>query len=230
MGKKMHYNHIVESKFVDLPVGKVVCVGRNYVAHAKELSNPVPKSPIFFMKPSTAIIPFTDIINLSHINETIHYETEVSLLIGSVIDRHSSEKTLIDAVVAVGLGLDLTLRDVQSKLKENGHPWERAKAFDYSCPLAPFLSKEKFIDLQNISFSFEINEVTVQEGNTKNMIFSVHELLKNMVQQFTLLPGDVVLTGTPEGVGKLQNGDRIGLKLGNYQSWKTQYMQISNMS
>ena len=199
----------------DLPLGKVVCVGRNYAAHAKELNNPVPSSPMLFIKPTTAVVGLDAPIVIPQGRGACHHELEVSVLIGEVLTNTSSEAAK-QAIVGYGLGLDLTLRDVQNTLKEKGHPWEAAKAFDGSCPLSAFVPAEQIADPLNLDLKLERNGVLQQKGNTSDMITGVFDLVAFMSTQFTLLPGDVVMTGTPAGVGPLESGDELALILDKY--------------
>jgi 2-keto-4-pentenoate hydratase/2-oxohepta-3-ene-1,7-dioic acid hydratase in catechol pathway len=198
----------------DLPVGKVLCVGRNYVDHARELGNPVPERPLVFLKPSTALVTFEDEITLPPGGGVCHFETEVAVLIGSVL-KNAEEGQVLPAVAGYGIGLDLTLRELQNQLKEKAHPWELAKSFDASCPLTRFIPRNEIsYPQQALEFSLRINGETRQMGCSEDMIFPIPELIRFMSQSFTLLPGDVVMTGTPAGVGPLQDGDELSVSLG----------------
>lgn len=202
----MTYQHILNGETLDLPLGKVVCVGRNYAEHAKELNNPVPTAPILFIKPATAVVPFADEIAFPKDQGACHHELEMSVLIGKPL-RNASEAEVKDAILGYGLGLDLTLRDLQSKLKEKSHPWEVAKSFDGACPLSPFVAADSLSDPQHTPLSLWVNGALRQQGNTGDMITPLYGLIAHMSRFFTLLPGDVILTGTPAGVGPLQQGD-----------------------
>ena len=197
----------------DLPVGKVVCVGRNYAAHAKELGNAVPETPILFMKPSTAILALEDGFAIPAGRGECHHETEITLLIGRTL-KDAGVDACRAAVAGVGLGLDLTLRDLQNELKKKGHPWEVAKAFDGAAPLSAFLPAAGFGDFTRIEFSLAVNGVLRQQGSSSDMITPALPLLSFISRIFTLLPGDVVMTGTPEGVAALAPGDTLRLELG----------------
>lgn len=196
-----------------LPVGKVVCVGRNYAAHARELGNAVPETPILFLKPSTALVPLSPSFAVPQGRGECHHETEITVLIGKTL-KNAGESECRAAIAGVTLGLDLTLRDVQNVLKKNGHPWEVAKAFDGAAPLAPFMVPEAFGDLVDQRFSLTVNGEFRQQGNTADMITPVLALLQYISTIFTLQPGDVVMTGTPEGVAALHSGDVLVLELG----------------
>ncbi|OHU85999.1 MULTISPECIES: fumarylacetoacetate hydrolase family protein [Pseudoalteromonas] len=207
----MYKHQWVNGTEANLPAGKVVCVGRNYVAHAKELNNPVPSVPLLFIKPTTTYQPFTGDIVLDAALGAHHYEAEIALLIGKQLDKHST--SVLDAVVGVGLALDVTLRDEQDKLKKLGQPWERAKAYDGSCPITAFSPITSIEQLKNNEVRFWLNNELKQVGHSQHMIFSYEKLLSDICQFCTLLPGDVILTGTPEGVGKLTNNAEVRLQL-----------------
>ena len=216
------YRHqMLDGAQVDLPVGKVVCVGRNYADHAKELNNPVPKSPILFIKPATAVVPFSPAFAIPLDQGECHHETEIALLIGSELSGARPDEVL-PAIAGVGIGLDLTLRDLQSQLKEKGHPWERAKAFDGGCPLTPFVPVSEFDDLQDLSVSLQVNDQVRQQGNSEQMLYPIAELVAYMSGIFTLQPGDVILTGTPAGVAPLQPGDQLTATMDERFSFSTQ--------
>lgn len=194
------------------PVGKIVCIGRNYAAHAAELNNPVPDTPVLFIKPADAACDLQAPLTIPLSQGDVHHELEVAVLIGQRLTA-ASEADVASALAGIGLGLDLTLRDVQSVLKEKGLPWERAKAFDGSCPLSPFVSAARVSDWQNLNFSLHRNGAQQQSGNSSDMVNPVLSLIAHMSQTFTLNPGDVVMTGTPPGVGPLEAGDTLELSL-----------------
>ncbi|RXF68111.1 fumarylacetoacetate hydrolase family protein [Arcticibacter tournemirensis] len=187
---------------------KIIAVGRNYAEHAKELNNPVPVTPVIFMKPDTAILKDNSPFYHPDFSEDVHYEVEVVLKI-SKEGKHISEKFAGNYFDEIGLGVDFTARDIQQKHKEKGLPWELAKAFDNSAPVSRFISKSQFADLYNINFSLALNENFVQKGNTKDLLFSFERLLAFISQYITLKKGDLIFTGTPEGVGKVSIGDRL---------------------
>lgn len=204
--------------------GKIVCVGRNYVDHAKELGNEVPESPLLFMKPASAIQPLhAERLRIPNDQGACHHEIELAVLVGGLMQKVSAESALTN-VAGYALGLDLTLRDLQDELKAKGHPWERAKAFDGSAALGPFVSANVFGNVAKASFELERNGVMQQQGKVSEMIFSVAELLAEISSIFTLEPGDIIFTGTPAGVGPLVVGDNLTCKLtsGNGQEWNWQ--------
>ncbi|WP_133406464.1 fumarylacetoacetate hydrolase family protein [Parashewanella tropica] len=190
---------------------KIVCVGRNYAEHAKELNNPIPKEPLLFIKPTTALCDFEQPINVSQAPYPIHYEAELAILIGNKLTKVSPEQAN-RAIEGIGAALDLTYRDLQTKLKAKGHPWEIAKAFDNSCPITRFINFDKH-DLNALEYRFFINEKLRQHGKTQNMLVNIPDLLSYISQHFTLEKGDIVLTGTPAGVGELIKGDKLKLEV-----------------
>lgn len=206
------YRHQLKGTDIKLPTGKVVCVGRNYADHARELNNPVPTRPLLFIKPSTAVVPMADSIAIPANRGECHHELELALLIGQPLTAVEPEQVPA-AITGFGLALDLTLRDRQSELKAKGQPWEEAKAFDGSCPLSIFVAPPPEQQWQQLSFHMLRNGQLQQQGNTADMLFPIVDLVAAMSQHFTLLPGDVVLTGTPSGVGPLQVGDQLQAQL-----------------
>ncbi|MGO0305109.1 fumarylacetoacetate hydrolase family protein [Endozoicomonas acroporae] len=217
----MKYRHRwISGDRIDLPVGKVVCVGRNYAAHVQELNNPLPDDPVLFIKPRTAMVNLEQPVKLPRNRGAVHHETEVSLLIREPL-TDASEHEANQAIMAIGLGLDLTLRDLQERQKSKGLPWEVAKAFDNSCPLSGFVAVEHIKDPANLGFSLSVNGEPRQKGTTAHMLTSIPGLLSYISRHFTLLPGDIVLTGTPEGVGPLQSGDDVELSMNGIFSTRT---------
>lgn len=200
----------IDGQVFDSSLGKIVCVGRNYAEHAKELNNPVPTEPILFIKPESAAVSFEHPLIIPE--DDCHYETELSILIGNTLS-HASAEEVRSAIQGVGLALDLTKRALQSKLKEKSHPWEVAKSFDGACPLSDFVHPAELPDLDELSFSMSLNGEIKQEGDVSDMLTSIVPLLVYISQHFTLKPGDVVLTGTPKGVGQLHSGDKISMTL-----------------
>lgn len=209
----MSYKHrIAEGQLLELPVGKVVCVGRNYAEHARELNNPVPERPLLFIKPASAIVDLCQPLQLDPERGPTHFETELALLIGQPLSKASPEDCL-DAIAAVGLGLDLTLRELQSELKSQGHPWELAKAFDGSCPISPLVPIASIESLDDCRLQLILDGDLRQDGSARQMITPIAELLAYISRHFTLQPGDLVLTGTPAGVGQLQIRQQLELRL-----------------
>ena len=218
----MNYkHHWLTGEPVDLPVGKAVCVGRNYAAHISELHNPTPDEPVLFIKPATAMHDLAQPLLLPRDRGAVHHEVEVSLLIGRQLTDCDADQ-VSQAVIAVGLGLDLTLRDVQSRQKKRGLPWEVAKAFDRSCPLSKFVPISQIDCLHDLFFALSVNDQLRQQGSTRQMLTQIPELLSFISQHFSLLPGDVVMTGTPAGVGPLHPGDRLELVMDTVLMIETQ--------
>ncbi len=196
----------------NLNLGKIVCVGRNYADHAAELNNPVPEDPLLFIKPATAAVPIAEPIHLPAGRGGCHFEGELALLIGEKLtDANAAEVPA--AIAGLGLALDLTLRELQSQLKKDGHPWEKAKGFDGACPLSPFVKLDWAPDWDNLTYSLWLNNALRQRGKTGHMLTPILDLVAYISSHFTLEPGDVVLTGTPAGVGELLHGDSIAMQL-----------------
>ncbi|RYY33396.1 MAG: FAA hydrolase family protein [Sphingobacteriaceae bacterium] len=187
---------------------KIIAIGRNYAEHAKELNNPVPTVPVIFMKPDTALLKENKPFYHPEFSEDIHHEIELVLKI-SKEGKHISEKFAGNYFDEIGLGVDFTARDIQQHHKEKGLPWELAKAFDGSAPISNFLPKSEFADLYNITFNLDINGETRQSGNTKNLLFSFERIIAFVSQYITLKKGDLIFTGTPEGVGRVKIGDHL---------------------
>lgn len=193
---------------------KIVCVGRSYADHARELGNAVPTSPVLFMKPPSALTELKDGIGWNTALGDCHYECELSLRIDQTLSNETDPARALAAVGAVTLGLDLTLRDLQDTLKAKGQPWERAKAYDGSCVLADWINVDDVVtDWNAVHYSFEVNDERRQTGNTSHLIFDIGTLLSDISQAFTLEPGDVVMTGTPAGVAALKSGDQLKMIL-----------------
>lgn len=187
---------------------KVIAVGRNYADHAKELNNPVPDNPVIFMKPDTAVLKDNKPFYLPDFSEEIHHEIELVLKI-SKEGKHISAKFAGNYFEEIGLGIDFTARDIQQKQKEKGLPWELAKSFDNSAPVSKFISKSSFQNIYNINFRLALNDKVVQQGNTKDLLFSFEYLIAFISQYITLKKGDLIFTGTPAGVGKVSIGDKL---------------------
>jgi len=187
---------------------KVIAVGRNYIAHAHELNNPVPQEPVIFLKPDTAVTKNNRDFYYPDFSKDIHFEVEVVVQICKE-GKHVDEKFASKYYDKVGLGIDFTARDIQQKHKEKGLPWELAKAFDYSAPISQLFPKEKYKSLNNLPFSLTINQETVQKGNTADMIFSIEKLISFISKYITLRKGDLIFTGTPAGVGPISIGDHL---------------------
>ena len=184
---------------------KIICIGRNYAEHAKELGNEIPEKPVIFMKPDTAVLKKGSDFYIPEFSDDIHYELEVVLKI-SKGGKYIQEENAANYYDEIGLGIDFTARDLQAKLKEKGLPWELAKGFDGSAVVSEFFKKEDF-DMKNLNFSLMKNKEKVQDGNSKDMIFAIDDIIAFVSQYFTLRVGDLIFTGTPEGVGKVSEND-----------------------
>ena len=186
---------------------KIICIGRNYIDHAKELNNKVPEKPMFFLKPETSLLLKNRPFYYPDFSKEIHYETEIVIKIKR-LGKHIEEQFAHRYYSEIGLGIDFTARDLQRDCKEKGHPWEIAKAFEHSAVVSEhFINKEDLPD--NINFKLELNGETVQNGYTEDMIFSVDKIINYVSQFFTLKIGDLIFTGTPAGVGQVKIGDNL---------------------
>ena len=209
----MAYQHLdINGNAIGLPVGKVVCIGQNYQDHIAEMQSKTAPEALFFIKPSTALCAMAPGFTIPSAQGAVHNETELAVLIGQPL-KQAGYTAVNDAIWGYSLALDLTLRDIQAQLKQLGRPWEIAKGFDGACPVAGFVEKAWVQHPQQLDFSLTVNGTQRQQGNTANMIRGISQLISEMSQHFTLLPGDIVLTGTPAGVGPLSSGDTLQLQL-----------------
>ena len=191
---------------------KIICIGRNYLAHVKELDNALPTEPMFFMKPDTALLPAGEPFPYPDFSKEIHYETELVLRVcktGKAID----EKSASEYYDAITVGIDFTARDLQSQCKAKGHPWEIAKAFDYSAPIGEFKKISELNHPEDIAFGMKLNGEWVQQGHSSDMIFSFDRIVAHVSRFVTLNEGDCIFTGTPQGVGEVHVGDKLLLFL-----------------
>lgn len=187
---------------------KIICIGRNYAGHAKELNNPLPDVPVFFLKPDTCLIQKNQPFFYPDFSDNIHYETEIVVRINK-IGKHIQKKFANTYYSEIGIGIDFTARDLQQQCKEKGLPWEICKSFDNAAPISKFLDKNNFSNIQDINFHLDINGETVQKGNTSDMIFEIDEIIAYISQFITLKMGDLIFTGTPSGVGPVKIGDHL---------------------
>ncbi|PQL95868.1 fumarylacetoacetate hydrolase family protein [Apibacter adventoris] len=184
---------------------KIICVGRNYTNHARELLNEIPKEPVLFLKPDTSILRAGEDFYIPEFTNDLQHEVEILIKI-SKVGKYIQPQFAGNYYSEIGLGIDFTARDLQNKLKANGLPWEKAKAFDHSSLIGNFVPKES-LNLSNINFSLLKNKLLQQKGNTADMIFSLDNLISYISQYFTLKTGDIIFTGTPEGVSKVVQND-----------------------
>ena len=187
---------------------KIICIGRNYVNHAKELSSDIPTEPIFFLKPATAIQPKGHPFFIPHFSNNIHYEVELVIKINKA-GKHIEERFAHKYYDQIGLGIDFTARDIQEECKAKGLPWEKAKGFDGSAQIGRNFIDKSELELNDITFSLEKNGDQVQLGNSKDMLFSFDTILAYISKFYTLQIGDLIYTGTPEGVGPVKAGDKL---------------------
>jgi 2-keto-4-pentenoate hydratase/2-oxohepta-3-ene-1,7-dioic acid hydratase in catechol pathway len=185
---------------------KIICIGRNYTKHIEELRNERPEEPVVFMKPDSAVLLRQHPFVIPEFSEDIHHELEIIVKInkvGKYIDAKFAHKYYDE----IGVGIDFTARDLQQKLKDKGLPWEKAKAFDGSAVIGDFMQKSVFNSLENLTFELKNNGVSVQKGNTSFMLWKIDELIAYVSQYFTLKIGDIIFTGTPEGVAAVHPDD-----------------------
>jgi len=187
---------------------KIICIGRNYAEHAKELKNEIPKEPVWFMKPDTALLKDGEPFYYPDFTKDLHHEIEIVVKINRV-GKHIEEQFAHKYYDEIGLGIDFTARDLQALCKEKGLPWERAKAFDSSAPIGKFIKKDQLGNLSDIAFELKINGESRQVGSTKDLLFSFDKVIAYVSQFVTLKVGDLIYTGTPEGVGPVKIGDKL---------------------
>ena len=198
---------------------KIICIGRNYLAHVKELDNALPTEPMFFMKPETALLPDGEPFPYPDFSKEIHYETELVLRIcktGKAIEEEEASE-YYDAIT---VGIDFTARDLQSRCKAKGHPWEIAKAFDNSAPMGNFKKISALKHPEDVAFGMKLNGEWVQQGHSRDMIFSFDKIVSHVSRFVTLEEGDCIFTGTPQGVGKVHVGDVLELFLEDESMFK----------
>jgi 2-keto-4-pentenoate hydratase/2-oxohepta-3-ene-1,7-dioic acid hydratase in catechol pathway len=202
-------NHVIlQGQSEPIRVGKIVCLGRNYVDHIKELGNEIPSSPVIFIKPASSIVLAGEQIRIPDYSSDCHHEVELAVLIGKTGSR-LKEADAMDVVAGYGVAIDLTLRDVQSRLKEKGLPWEIAKGFDTACPLSDFIPATEVSDPHNLQLTIKVNGEIRQDGNTRLMMRTIPRFISEASAIFTLQPGDILLTGTPAGVSRILSGDQV---------------------
>ncbi|MEW6719832.1 MAG: fumarylacetoacetate hydrolase family protein [Thermodesulfobacteriota bacterium] len=189
-------------------IGKVLCIGRNYAEHIRELGNEIPEAPVIFIKPSSSVIGDGEAVVIPPWSRDCHHEVELALLIGTTGKDIPADRAMRH-IAGYGVGIDLTLRDVQAELKKKGLPWEIAKGFDTACPLSAFVDASRVPDPHALRIRLAVNGETRQDGYTSMMIHRIPDIVRHMSERFTLEAGDVILTGTPAGVGRIAPGDRL---------------------
>lgn len=197
---------------------KIICIGRNYTAHIKELKNEVPEEPVIFIKPDSAVLRNNLPFYLPAFSNDVHYETELFVKITKP-GRSIPVNFASNYYDEIGLGIDFTARDIQTRLKSKGLPWEKAKGFDYSAVIGKTFPKNG-LDLQNLNFSLSLNGIIVQNGNSNQMIHSIDEIISHVSEYFMLKTGDLIFTGTPEGVGPVKAGDELEGRIGDELAFK----------
>lgn len=195
-------------------IGILYCIGRNYAKHAEELGNELPTEPVVFIKPNSSVIYNEGTILLPQKSNNIHHEVELVVAIGKK-GKNITKKEAPNYIAGYGLGIDVTARDIQSKAKAKGLPWSVAKGFDTFAPISSFVEPDKIEDIQHIDLNLMVNGKERQNGNTQHMIFDIPFLISYLSSVFTLYPGDLIFTGTPEGVSQIVSGDHIAAQLGN---------------
>ena len=198
---------------------KIICIGRNYINHAKELGNAIASEPLFFLKPDTAIQPKGHPFFIPHFSNDIHYEVELVIRINKT-GKHIEERFAHTYYSQIGLGIDFTARDIQQECKAKGLPWEKAKGFDGSAQISRTFIDKSNLNLNNISFSLQKNGKQVQLGNSKDMCFNFDAIIAHISKFYTLKIGDLIYTGTPEGVGSVKAGDELKAFIGEQEMFK----------
>lgn len=200
---------------------KIICIGRNFSEHAKELGNATPKEPVFFLKPDTALLKDNEPFYIPDFSQNIQYEVELVVKINKV-GKNIQEKFAQNYFSEIGLGIDFTARDLQNELKTEGLPWEKAKAFDNSAVISnQFIPVSSISDINNIEFSLDKNKQRVQTGNSNQMLFNIFNIIHHVSKYITLKTGDLIFTGTPSGVGKIEIGDILEGYLGDKKMFET---------
>jgi len=208
----MVYYKFQNNEIEDLKVGKIICLARTYKKHAKEMRSEVPKEPLLFLKPSSSVIFNNESIIIPSITKDVHHEVELGVIIGSRCSK-IKKKDALENVLGYLVALDITARDIQSIAKKNGWPWSIAKGFDTFCPISDAVLKERIVNVNNLDLSLKVNGEIRQKSNTNNMVFTVEEIIEYISNIMTLEPGDLILTGTPEGVNQIKKEDILESKL-----------------
>ena len=210
----------IKGKSEPIQVGKIICIGRNYVAHIEELNNERPSAPMFFIKPTTALAPIDEPIRIPSYSQKARHELELALILNKKLFQ-CQEADVLPAIDGYAVSIDVTLQDVQDRCKEKGYPWEIAKGFDGSCPISEFVPASSIPDPQDLMIVMRVNGKLRHNDSTKLMIWQIPAIVAAASKYFTLEPGDIVLTGTPAGVGPLEPGDKLEMEIdhvGKYTS------------
>jgi len=215
----MKYYKFKDKNNEKIPIGKLICLARTYKKHAKEMESEVTEDPILFLKPTSSVISNGESIVFPEMSKCLHHEIELGVIISKKGKNISKEKAL-DYVLGYCLCLDITARDIQSEAKKNGWPWSIAKGFDTFAPISNVVLKNDDVDPNDLDLSLKVNSEIRQKSNTKNMVFSVEKIIEYVSGIMTLEPGDLIMTGTPEGVGEITKGDILEAQLGSICSLK----------
>ena len=208
----MSQSHFAIPEFPDLRFGTIYCIGRNYAKHAKEMGSTAPAEPVVFLKPRSSIATNEASLVLPPQSHDVHHEAELVILIGYKI-KSVPPKEAEAAIAGYSIGIDFTARDIQAEAKKNGMPWALSKGFDTFAPVGPFVEFTQGTNLQNMDIELRINNEVRQKGHTSHMLFPVNQIISYLSHRFTLYPGDIIFTGTPEGVGPVKAGDTINATL-----------------
>ena len=213
-------NYIFKDKISKkVAIGKLVCLARTYRKHAEEMHTSVTEDPLLFLKPASSVIFNGDSIIIPKISKCLHHEVELGVVIGKKC-RNVSQKEALDYVLGYCIALDITARDIQDEAKKRGWPWSIAKGFDTFAPISDVVLNDKIPDPNNLDLSLKVNGEIKQKSNTKYMIYSVERIIEFISETMTLEKGDLIMTGTPEGVGEIAAGDKLEAKLGDFCSLK----------
>ena len=198
----------------DIAIGKLVCLARSYKKHAQEMKSEIPKEPVIFLKPASSIIFNGGTIKIPKMSNKVHHEVELGVVIGKKC-KNISKKDAMNYILGYLVALDITARDIQSEMKKKGWPWTIAKSFDTFAPISEVVLKENVTNPQILNIILKVNSEVRQNSNTSFMIFTIEEIIEYISNVMTLEPGDLILTGTPDGVGEIKRGDFLEAKLGN---------------
>jgi acylpyruvate hydrolase len=215
----------LDGALYEFPIGKILCIGRNYVDHIKELGNETPSDPILFMKPASSVIDDGGTVVIPSYSNDCHHEVELALLIGKT-GKNIPVKQVMEHLAGFGVAIDLTLRDVQAEQKKKGLPWEIAKGFDTACPLSSFISTPNVSDPQNLAIRLTVNGELRQNAGTALMIHPIANLVSHMSRIFTLERGDIILTGTPAGVSRITHGDIVHAEIDQVGTLQVNVLQM----
>lgn len=209
-----------------LKPGAIYCIGRNYAEHAKELNHPIPKSPIIFMKPVCSLLPDQGTVIIPKNSINVHHEAELVIAIGTG-GKNIARENALSHIAGYAIGIDITARDIQNELKDAGKPWLLSKGLDTFSPIGNFVLPQSIDNPHNIQVELSVNGIIKQNGNTKDMLFPVDVLIEKVSSYFTLAPGDLIYTGTPEGVGPLVQGDTVTASINHGKSSITVHVAAS---